>query len=196
MSRTGFLRLFLLLLLVSVTACSPPASKFKAMDIAGVGWGGDFELTAHTGKRVKASDFQGKVVILFFGYSYCPDVCAPTLSRLAALMKRLGPDANRVQVLFVTVDPEHDTVKQLAAFVPPFNPSFLGLTGSEQEIAKVAQDYKVAFGKNPASQPGQILVDHSTSILVKDTKGALRLLVKNDMPVEDLEHDIRVLLKE
>ena len=196
MSRSGFLRLFLLLVLVSVTACSPPAPKFKAMDIAGIGWGGDFELTAHTGKRVKASDFHGKVVVLFFGYTHCPDVCAPALSRLAALMKRLGDDANRVQVLFVTVDPEHDTVKQLAAFISPFHPSFLGLTGSEQEIAKVAQDYKVAFGKNPASQPGQIVVDHSTSLMVKDAKGALRLLVKNDMPVEDLEHDIRVLLKE
>ena len=196
MSRTAFLRLFLLLAISAVTACSPPAPKFKAMDIAGIGWGDDFELTAHTGKRVKVSDFKGKVVILFFGYTHCPDICAPTLSRLAALMKRLGPDAARVQVLFVTVDPEHDTVKQLAGFVPQFAPAFIGLTGSEQEIAKVAQDYKVAFGKNPANQPGQILVDHSTGILVKDAKGALRLLVKNDMPVEDLEHDIRVLLKE
>ncbi|MEK7207775.1 MAG: SCO family protein [Pseudomonadota bacterium] len=196
MPRTHFLRFFLLLVFVSVTACSPPAPKFKAMDVTGIGWGGDFALTAHSGKRVKASDFQGKVVILFFGFTHCPDVCAPTLSRLAALMQRLGDDANRVQVLFVTVDPEHDTVKQLASFVPPFHPSFIGLTGSEQEIAKVAQDYKVAFGKNPASQPGKILVDHSTSLMVKDAKGALRLLVKNDVPVEDLEHDIRVLLKE
>ena len=197
MRRTSlFLRVFLLLVVAMAAACTPAVPKFKSMDISGVEWGGDFELTAHTGKRMKASDFKGRVVILFFGYSYCPDVCAPTLSRLATLMKRLGPDATRVQVLFVTVDPEHDTVKQLAGFVPQFDPAFIGLTGSEQEIAKVAQDYKVAFGKSPAAKAGQILVDHSTSILVKDTKEQLRLLVKNDISVGDLEQDIRVLLKE
>jgi len=194
---TLFRRAFFILAVAVVVACSPAVPKFKSMDISGVEWGGDFELTAHTGKRVKVSDFKGKVVILFFGYSHCPDVCAPTLSRLAALTHRLGEDAKRVQVLFVTVDPKHDTAAQLASFVPSFHPSFIGLTGTEQEIAKVAQEYKVAFGLNPHPPvPGQVLVDHSTSIMVKDTKGKLRLLVKNDMSTEDMEHDVRVLLKE
>ncbi|MBI5783749.1 MAG: SCO family protein [Gammaproteobacteria bacterium] len=185
---------FILALLV--VACSP-APVFKSTDISGVDWGsGDFELTAHTGSRVKVSNFQGKVTVMFFGFTHCPDVCAPTLAKLAVLMKRLGGDASRVQVLFITVDPEHDTVKQLADFVPQFHPSFIGLTGSDREIAAVAGAYKVAYGQNPQSKPGQILVDHSTGILVKDRKGKLRLLVKNDMPVEDLEHDVRALLKE
>jgi protein SCO1/2 len=176
-----------------VVACSP-APTFKATDISGVDWGsGDFELTAHTGQRMKAADFRGKVVVMFFGFTHCPDVCPPTMAKLAVLMKRLGDDAQRVQVLFVTVDPENDTVKQLAGFVPQFHPSFIGLTGSDKEIAAIASEYKVAYGKNPQNPT---LVDHSTGILVKDAKGKLRLLVKNDVPVEDLEHDVRVLLKE
>lgn len=179
-----------------VAACSPPASQFKSTDISGVEWGGDFTLTAHTGKPVKASEFNGKVIIMFFGYTHCPDICAPTLVKLDQVVKRFGDEAKHVQVLFVTVDPEHDTVKQLASFIPPFNPSFIGLTGTDKEIAAVAGEYKVAYGKNRQSKTGQILVDHSTGILVKDKKGKLRLLVKNDVAVDDLEHDVRVLLKE
>jgi len=183
-----------LLLAVLLAACTPPAPVFKATDISGVDWGsGYFELTAHTGQRAKAADFQGKVVVMFFGFTHCPDVCPPTMAKLAVLMKRLGDDAQRVQVLFITVDPENDTVKQLAGFVPQFNPTFIGLTGTDKEIAVVASEYKVAYGKNPKTPA---LVDHSTGILVKDAKGKLRLLVKNDVPVEDLEHDVRVLLKE
>ena len=177
-----------------VSACSPPALTFKSTDISGVDWGsGEFELTAHTGQRMKASDFRGKVVIMFFGFTHCPDVCPPTMAKLAQLTKRLGDAGNRVQVLFVTVDPENDTVKQLTGFVPQFHPSFIGLTGTDKEIAAVASQYKVAYGKNPKNPT---LVDHSTGILIKDAKGKLRLLVKNDVPVEDLEHDVRVLLKE
>jgi protein SCO1/2 len=189
-----FSRVFFLLLTLFVAACSPPAPMFKATDISGVDWGsGDFELTAHTGQRMKAADFRGKVVVMFFGFTHCPDVCPPTMAKLAVLMKRLGDDAQRVQVLFVTVDPENDTVKQLAGFVPQFHPSFIGLTGTDKEIAAVAGEYKVAYSKNPKTPA---LVDHSTGILIKDAKGKLRLLVKNDVPVEDLEHDVRVLLKE
>jgi protein SCO1/2 len=191
-----FSRIFFFLCVLFVAACSPPAPTFKSTDISGVEWGGDFTLSAHTGKPVKASDFSGKVVVMFFGYTHCPDICAPTLVKLDQVVKRLGEDAKNVQVLFITVDPEHDTVKQLAGFIPPFNPSFIGLTGSDKEIAAVASEYKVAYGKNPQTKPGQILVDHSTGILVKDKKGKLRLLVKNDVAVDDLGDDLAVLLKE
>lgn len=188
-------RFFLFLVVSGLVACSP-APPFKSTDISGVEWGGDFTLTAHTGKPIKASGFNGKVVIMFFGYTHCPDICAPTLVKLDQVVKRLGEDAKNVQVLFITVDPAHDTVPQLAGFISPFNPSFIGLTGSDKEIAAVASEYKVAYGQNPQAKPGQILVDHSTGILVKDRKGKLRLLVKNDVAVEDLVHDIRALLKE
>lgn len=188
-------RIFLSLCALWLVACAPPAPAFKATDISGVDWGGDFELTAHTGKRMRVSEFRGKVVVMFFGYTHCPDVCAPTLVKLDQAVKRLGDDAQHVQVLFITVDPGHDTVQQLAGFVPRFNPAFIGLTGSDSEIAGVASGYKVAYGKNPASRPGQILVDHSTGILVMDTTGRPRLLVKNDVAVEDLVHDLKLLLK-
>ncbi|BAV32735.1 photosynthetic protein synthase I [Sulfuricaulis limicola] len=190
------LKQFLFLLFASGLFACTPAPTFKSTDISGVEWGGDFTLTAHTGKPARASDFNGKVVVMFFGYTHCPDICAPTLAKLNQVVKRLGDEAKNVQVLFITVDPEHDTVPQLAGFIPPFNPSFIGLTGSDKEIAAVAAEYKVAYGQNPQAKPGQILVDHSTGILVKDRKGKLRLLVKNDVTVDDLEHDVRVLLKE
>jgi protein SCO1/2 len=188
-------RFFFFFFALGVAACTP-APAFKSMDISGVEWGGDFTLTAHTGKPAKASEFNGKVVVMFFGYTHCPDVCAPTLVKLDQVVKRLGDEAKHVQVLFITVDPEHDTVQQLAGFIPPFNPSFIGLTGSDKEIAAVAAEYKVAYGQSSQAKPGQILVDHSTGILVKDKKGKLRLLVKNDVAVDGLESDIRVLLRE
>jgi protein SCO1/2 len=180
------------ILAIALVACAP--EKFKGTDIGGVEWGGDFELTAHTGKRVKASDFRGRAVVLFFGYTHCPDICAPTLARLAETLKLLGADAARVQVLFVTVDPAHDTVQQLAAFVPRFHPAFIGLTGTDAEIAAVARDYKVAFQANPPAASGQVLIDHSGGMMVKDAVGRLRLLFKNDMPPEDMAHDLRLLL--
>lgn len=183
------------LLAVGLSACSP-APTFKGTDLSGVDWGGDFTLTAHTGQRVSSADYRGKVVVMFFGYTHCPDICAPTLQKLALLMKRLGQDAERVQVLFITVDPGHDTPAQLAGFVPKFHPGFVGLTGTEQEIAAIARDYKVAFQANPQSPPGHTLIDHFGGIMVKDASGRLRLLFKNDMAVEDMEHDLRVLLKE
>jgi len=179
-----------------LAACAPSKPAFKGTDISGVEWGGDFALTAHTGQRVSVSDYRGKAVVLFFGYTHCPDICAPTLTRLAGVMRQLGPDAARVQVLFVTVDPAHDTVEKLAAFVPTFHPAFVGLTGSEREIGQVAQDYKVAHQTNPASPAGQTLIDHSGGMLVKDPKGRLRLLFKNDARVEDMAHDLRLLLAE
>src|SRR3989344_2577269 len=145
-SPDSFRRWLLVSLLAAfVVACAPAKPAFKGTDISGVEGGGDFTLTAHTGSRVKASDFKGKVLILFFGYTHCPDICAPTLSRLAGLMQKLGADAARGQALFVIVGAKHDTVKQLAGFVPKFHPAFIGLTGTAQEIGRVAQDYKVAY---------------------------------------------------
>jgi protein SCO1/2 len=196
MHKSRYFRLAASLLVAFFMAACTPAPAFKSMDISGVEWGGDFTLTAHTGKPARVSDFNGKVVVMFFGYTHCPDICAPTLMKLDQVVKRLGDEAKNVQVLFVTVDPEHDTVKQLAGFIPPFNPAFIGLTGSDKEIAAVASEYKVAYGQSSQAKPGQILVDHSTGILVKDKKGKLRLLVKNDVAVDDLESDIRVLLRE
>jgi len=179
-------------LLIIAVACTDSRPAFKANDISGVDWGGDFELTAHTGKRVKLSDYRGRLTVLFFGYTHCPDICAPTLVLLARVLDGLGADAGRVQVLFVSVDPAHDTPAQLAGFIPKFHPAFVGLTGSDAEIRAVAADYKIGYQANPTAGG----IDHSGGVYVKDARGRLRLLVKQGAPVGDLLHDLRILLKE
>jgi protein SCO1/2 len=195
MTPVRFCKVFLVVSFVAaLAACSPPA-KFKSTDVSGVDWGGDFTFTAHTGQRVKASDYRGKLVVLFFGYTHCPDICAPTLAKLAQAVQQLGDQAAAVQVLFVTVDPGHDTPEKLAAFIPRFHPAFLGLTGTPAEIAAVAADYKVGFQANPAGTETTPRVDHAGSLMIKDRSGKLRLLARNDTSVADLAHDLRLLLK-
>lgn len=186
---------------VLFAACSAPPA-FTGTDLGGVDWGADFALQAHTGRRVSTADFRGKIVVLYFGYIRCPDICAPTLAKLAAVRRALGADAERVQVLFVTVDPRRDTPAELAAFAPKFDPSFIGLTGTPGEIAEVAREYKVIFSPAPAATThgahahGQTPVDHSSGMLIKDVNGKLRLFFRNEASVADLEHDVRLLLRE
>lgn len=168
---------------------------FRGTDVSNVDWGRDFTLVSHQGPPVSTEAFRGKVLILFFGYTHCPDICGPTLAKLAALQKELGPEAERVQVLFVTVDPERDTPEQLRRFVPPFNPRFIGLTGTPDQIAAVARDYKVGYTGNPAEPAASPTIAHSESIFVRDPTGRLRLLFRNEVPMADMAHDIRLLLK-
>jgi len=193
--RVRLLVLAALVLATSLAGCNRPAEQFKGTDISAVDWGGDFELTAHTGARVKLSDFRGKVVVVYFGYTHCPDICAPTLSRLAQMMQRLGADSARVQVVFVSVDPKHDTPAQLAGFIPKFHESFIGLTGTAAEIAAVTRDYKVAYLAEPKTGTAEPLITHFGGLMVKDTSGKLRVMLKNDSSVDDLAHDVRLLLK-
>lgn len=172
------------------TACQQPP-HFNSRDISGVAWGGDFSLTASTGQTQRLSDYRGKVVVLFFGYTHCSDICTPTLSKLAALYKRMGADAARLQVLFVTLDPQHDTPAQLKTFLAAFDPSFIGFTGSPAAVREVAGRYKVGY---QADKSGAI--DHSGSIFTIDRAGRLRLLTPNDLSVDAMTQDIKTLLRE
>ena len=131
------------LLALFVAACGPGNPRFQASDVTGVAFGRDFKLTDHNGKPRTLADFRGKVVVMFFGYTQCPDVCPTTLSDLAAALQKLGGDANRVQVLFVTIDPERDTPELLSHYVPAFNPTFLGLSGDAAATAATAREFKV-----------------------------------------------------
>jgi protein SCO1/2 len=184
--------LFAFCLVLTLAACSPSKPTFKGADITGVDWGGDVRLQAHTGERVSTASFRGKLLILFFGYSHCPDVCSPTLAKLAMLRKALRQEGERVQVIFITVDPAHDTAQQLAGFVPKFDRSFIGLTGTPEEIAVAAREYKIGYAPRPVDPAAQI--DHSSGIFVKDASGKLRLLWRNDISVDDMEHDVRLLM--
>lgn len=184
-----------LFVLLALAACTPAKSTFKGMDVTGIEWGGEVALEGHTGKRVSTTAFRGKLLVLFFGYTHCPDICAPTLAKLAALHQALGPDGERVQVFFITVDPAHDTAPQLASFVPRFDPSFIGLTGKPDEIAAVARDYKIAAVPQPTAGAKPAQIDHSGTVFVKDAAGKMRLLWKSDISVSDMEHDVRLLLR-
>ncbi|MBI3144787.1 MAG: SCO family protein [Pseudogulbenkiania sp.] len=194
--RVLIVRLLTWLLLASLLACSPAASKaeFKGTDIAGVQFGGDFTLTDHTGKPRSLSDFKGKVVALFFGYTHCPDVCPTTMLEFASAMKLLGADADQVQVLFITVDPERDTPALLAGYVPHFDPRFLGLSGNPAAVRKVAEQFKVVAQRQPG-QGGGYSVDHSAGAYLIDRDGKLRVYLPYGLPAADLAHDIKQLIR-
>jgi protein SCO1/2 len=180
---------------LAVAACGPDAPKFRASDVTGTTYGRDFQLVDHAGKPRTLADYGGKVVVLFFGYTQCPDVCPTTLAELAEAMKRLGPDADRVQVLFVTVDPERDTRELLAQYVPAFDPRFVGLSGDADATARTAKEFKVLYQKQPGQTPGTYTVDHSAGTFVYDPKGRLRVYVGHGQGAEVFVHDIKELLR-
>lgn len=185
--------LFAVGFIVFIAACSEPP-RFNSTDISGVDWGKEIALTDHQGKPRHLADFRGKAVVLFFGYTQCPDICPTTLAAMRDAMKHLGPDAARVQVLFVTLDPARDTPDLLAQYVPWFDPSFIGLTGEEATIAAVAKDFKVFYAKQPGAQPGSYSIDHTSSSYLFDPQGKLRLLVRHGEAPERVAADIRLLL--
>jgi len=168
--------------------------KFKSTDITGVEYGKALELTDQYGRLRHLEDWRGKVVVLFFGFTHCPDICPTTLADVANALKKLGPDADRVQVLFVTVDPERDTPKDLGNYVGAFDPRFLALRGDLAATQRVARDFKIFFEKR--KQGASYTIDHSAQTYVIDPQGRLRLLVRHDRISEDLADDLRTLLKE
>ena len=179
-----------------LAACGPSKSelKFNNTDVTGLDYAKDFALTDHTGKPRTLADFKGKVVVMFFGYTQCPDVCPTTMVEMANVMKELGPDADRVQVLFVTVDPERDTQEVLSQYVPAFDKRFLGLRGDLPQTEKVAKEFKVFYQKVPGKQPGSYTMDHTAGSYVFDPQGHIRLFVKHGQGPQTLAHDIKLLL--
>ena len=179
-----------------LSGCGGQAEKpvFKLTDVTGASFGKTLELTDHNGQRRTLTDFRGKVVALFFGFTHCPDVCPTTLVEMASVMKELGPDAERVQVLFVSVDPERDTADVLKRYVPAFHPTFLGLTGSADEIARAAKEFKIFYQKQNLSGGGYTM-DHSAGTYILDGEGRLRLFAQYGAGAPALLNDIRQLLK-
>ena len=183
----------------SITTCSlalgaacDSGPQFKSTDITGAPYGHSLELTDHTGKPRRLEDFRGKAVVLFFGFTHCPDVCPTTLADIAQAVKSLGPDAERVQVLMVSVDPERDTPEALAKYVTAFDPRFLGLRGDLPATKRAAGEFKIYFEKRKSGD--SYTVDHSGQSYVIDPQGRLRLLVRHDRIAQDLAADLRALL--
>lgn len=188
------MRALLLFLAALLMACSPPA-KFNATELKGIDWGQDFALTDHTGKPRHLADFKGRVVVMFFGYTQCPDVCPTTMGGMRELMVMLGADAERVQVLFVTIDPERDTPQLLAQYVPAFHPSFLGLYGDAAATAAAAKEFKIFYRKQPGSSPSSYSMDHTAGSYVFDPGGRLRLYLRHGETSERIAQDLKRLLK-
>ncbi|SPK73617.1 putative cytochrome c oxidase assembly factor, scoC [Cupriavidus taiwanensis] len=183
-------------LALAVAACGQPKASFRNVDITGAAdFGKDFKLTDHTGKVRTLADYKGKAVVMFFGYTHCPDVCPTTMAELKAVMEQLGPDADRVQVLFVTVDPERDTQALLAQYVPAFDQRFVGLRpADEAALQKLAKDFKVFYAKVPGSSPSNYTVDHSAGSYIFDPQGKLRLFIRHGQGPEPIAHDLKQLL--
>ena len=175
------------------------APKFKLTDVSGAGFGKELNLTDHNGKPRTLTDFRGKVVTVFFGFTHCPDACPTTLVELAQVAKELGPDADKLQVLFVTVDPQRDTQKVLAQYVPSFHPRFLGLYGDADATARAAKEFKVYFNKQPqkgGAADGSYSVDHSAGTFILDREGRLRLFAQYGQGAPAILHDVRLLIRE
>lgn len=176
-----------------MAGCAEPPG-FKSTNVTGADWGKDFALADHNGTLRHLSDFRGKVVVLFFGYTQCPDVCPTTLASLRDVLALLGADAGRVQVVFVTLDPSRDSAELLSQYVPAFHPSFLGLRGDEASTAALAKEFKVFYSKQPGTMPGSYSIDHSTGSYVFDPQGRLRLLIRHGEIPGNVAADLKLLL--
>ena len=189
-----FLGAALLVLLLFGCVPSPPA--FKNTDVTGADCCKDFRLTDHNGKVRTLADFRGKAVVVFFGYTQCPDVCPTTMMEMNAVLQQLGADAARVQMLFITVDPERDTRELLSNYVPAFNPTFLGLYGDMETTARTAKEFKVFYQKQPGSTPTSYTVDHTAGSYVFDPQGRVRLFARYGDGGANLAADLSILLKQ
>jgi protein SCO1/2 len=194
---THLVRILMASLLASaLLACSPKPS-FKNVDITGSkAFGNDFSLLDPDGKVRTLADFKGKAVVVFFGYTQCPDVCPTTLTEMQQVMTLLGPQADKVQVLFVTVDPERDSASILKQYVPAFDSRFLGLRPADEvALEKVAKDFKIYYKNVPGMTPGSYTMDHTAGSYAFDPQGQLRLYIKHAQGAETLAQDLKELLK-
>lgn len=185
-------------LTLSLAACdktpAKPQASFVATDLTGLDYAKGFSLVDHNGQPRTLADFKGKVVMVFFGYTQCPDVCPTMMAEMASVMQKLGPQADQVQVLFITLDPERDTQQLLAGYVPAFDKRFLGLRGTPEQTAKTAKEFKVYYAKVPGSDPKSYTIDHTAGTYVFDRDGKLRLFMRHDETPDEIVHDVRQLL--
>ncbi|CEJ96347.1 Cytochrome oxidase biogenesis protein Sco1/SenC/PrrC, putative copper metallochaperone [Caballeronia glathei] len=194
--RRTFARFIIVLAGAALLAGCEKAPAFKNLDITGnTQFGSNFSLPDTTGKARTLGDFKDKAVVLFFGYTHCPDVCPTTLAELSQALQQLGPDAKRVQVLMVTVDPARDTPDLLGQYVSAFNPSYIGLRPADDaQLVKVAKDFRVYYAKAQGKTPGDYTMDHTAASYVFDPQGKLRLFARDGQGVETWVHDLKLLL--
>jgi protein SCO1/2 len=179
-----------------LVACGETKPQFKAIDVTGAEYARDFQLTDHDGRPRTLKDFRGKAVVVFFGYTHCPDVCPTTLSEIAEAKRLLGPDGAKVQGVFITVDPQRDTPEMLKAYMANFGPDFVALHGTPEQLAAVAKEYKIYYKKVDGKTPDSYTMDHSAGSYVYDPQGRVRLYTRYGTGPEALASDLKLLLKD
>lgn len=179
-----------------LTACSEKKPAFSAIDLTGADYARDFALTDHNGQARSIQDFAGKVVVMFFGFTQCPDVCPTSMAELVEVKKLLGKEGARLQALFVTIDPERDTPEMLKPYMENFDPTFLALYTTPEKLVALAKDYKVYYKKVAGSTPTSYTMDHSAGSYIYDTHGKLRLYTRYGSGAPALAADIKLLLAE
>lgn len=182
-------------LAVALAACTPDGPRFNSADITGASFARDFALADPAGAPRALADFRGKVVVVFFGFTQCPDVCPTALATLAAAIRKLGPDEARVQGIFISIDPERDTGELLARYAPAFHPGFVGLRGDAAATERVAKEFKVIYRKAPGKTPDTYTMDHSSGMFVFDPQGRVRLFVSHGQGADALAQDLRELIR-
>lgn len=196
MSSASLSRRHLLIALsaFALSACRDEPVRFNGTDITGADFARDFALTDHNGQARTLANFRGKVVVVFFGFTQCPDICPTTLSDMAQVKQKLGAQGEQLQVLLVTLDPERDTPTLLSQYVPNFDPSFLGLTGTPEAIAQTAKEFKVFYQKVAGKTATSYTLDHTAASFVFDPQGRVRLFLRYGLGVDETVADIRRLM--
>jgi len=170
--------------------------QFKGIDLTGADYASSFSLADQNGQLRTLKDFAGKVVVVFFGYTQCPDVCPTTMAELAGIKQQLGPDGTRLQAIFITLDPERDTAELLKAYMGNFDPTFLALRPTLEQLPGLAKDFKIYYKKIDGKAAGSYTLDHSAGSYIYDPQGRLRLFSRYGSEAGALTSDIRLLLKD
>lgn len=179
-----------------LSGCTEAKPTFHAVDMTGADYAKNFALTDADGKARTLADYKGKVVVLFFGYAQCPDVCPTTMTEMAQVRQKLGKDGDKLQVLFVTVDPERDTPAVMKAYMEAFDPSFTALIPTPEQLAAMAKDYKAYYKKVDGKTPTSYSMDHSAASYIYDTQGRLRLYARYGAGVDPMVADVQALIKQ
>jgi protein SCO1 len=180
---------------LAITACSDKKVAFNSVDITGAAYAQDFSLPDVDGKTRTMKDFAGKVVVVFFGFTQCPDVCPTTMAEVSSVKKALGKDGDKLQAIFITIDPERDTAPVLKAYVANFDPSFVGLRpASPEALTDAAKAFKIYYKKVDGKTAGNYTMDHTAASYVFDTKGRVRLFTRYGSGVDKLTADVQQLL--
>jgi protein SCO1/2 len=184
------------LALVACQKAGPDKPAFKGIELTGAEYARNLSLTDADGRARTLADFKGKVLVIFFGYTQCPDVCPTTMAEVAEVKRSLGADGDKVQGIFVTIDPARDTAALLKAYLASFDPSFVALRGSEEQTQAAAKEFKVFYAKVPGKTPESYTMDHTAASFIFDTEGRVRIYARYGAGAQPLADDIKLLLAE